>query len=132
MSRRAGYVKKLNPEITIFLDFSSIRLSRIVRNSRVILFRTTSGQADELKSGENGNFWIHFFTIACSFSTFFYFWSWIHTNADRIVSDFFKYERDRTSLFSYKVIAAAAHANTTIEYEERKLLEYFLSARAFS
>src|SRR5205085_6593627 len=27
-----------------------------------------------------------------------------------------------------KVIAAAAHANTTIEFEERKLLEYFLQS----
>jgi tellurite resistance protein len=66
------------------------------------------------------------------FLDIFIFGQWIHTNADRIVSDFFKYEREELRFSVVKVIAAAAHANASIEYEERKLLEYFLQSAGLS
>lgn len=74
----------------------------------------------------NKNFWTQFFHNSLLFLDIFIFGQWIHTNADRIVADFFKYEREELRFSVVKIIAAAAHANTTIEYEERKLLEYFL------
>src|SRR6185295_1732434 len=52
----------------------------------------------------------------------------IHTNADKIVSDFFKYEREEFRTSVVKVMAAAAHANHVVEFEERKLMEYFLQS----
>src|SRR5205814_6532383 len=73
-----------------------------------------------------GNFWTQFFHNSLLFLDIFIFGQWIHTNADKIVSDFFKYERDELRFSVVKVMAAAAHANTTIEPEEQKLLEYFL------
>lgn len=72
------------------------------------------------------NFWTQFFHNSLLFLDIFIFGQWIHTNADRIVADFFKYEREELRFSVVKIIAAAAHSNTTIEYEERKLLEYFL------
>jgi hypothetical protein len=42
------------------------------------------------------------------------------------VSDFFKYEREELRFSVVKIIACAAHANSRIEYEERRLLEFFL------
>jgi len=72
------------------------------------------------------NFWVHFFHNSLLFLDIFIFGQWIHTNADRIVSDFFKYEREELRFSVVKVIAAAAHANTNIEYEERRLMEHFL------
>jgi len=78
----------------------------------------------------NSNFWTHFFHNSLLFLDIFIFGQWIHTNADRIVADFFKYEREELRFSVVKIIAAAAHANTTIEYEERKLLEYFLQSAA--
>ena len=76
----------------------------------------------------SNNFWTQFFHNSLLFLDIFIFGQWIHTNADRIVSDFFKYEREELRFSVIKIIAAAAHANTTIEYEERKLLEHFLAS----
>ncbi len=78
------------------------------------------------------NFWTQFFHNSLLFLDIFIFGQWIHTNADRIVSDFFKYERDELRFSVVKIIAAAAHANTMIEFEERKLLEYFLNSSGLS
>lgn len=72
------------------------------------------------------NFWVQFFHNSLLFLDIYIFGQWIHTNADRIVSDFFKYEREELRFSVVKVIACAAHANSTIEYEERRLLEFFL------
>ncbi len=74
------------------------------------------------------NFWVQFFHNSLLFLDIFIFGQWIHTNADRIVSDFFKYEREELRFSVVKVIACAAHANSTIEYEERRLLEFFLQS----
>lgn len=79
---------------------------------------------DEFK----GNFWVQFFHNSLLFLDVFIFGQWIHTNADRIVSDFFKYEREELRFSVVKIIAAAAHANQAVEFEERKLLEYFLQS----
>src|SRR5258707_8361796 len=76
----------------------------------------------------NQNFWVQFFHNSLLFLDIFIFGQWIHTNADRIVSDFFKYERDELRFSVIKIIAAAAHANSGIEFEERKLFEYFLNS----
>jgi len=80
-------------------------------------------------SGEfNKNFWTQFFHNSLFFLDIFIFGQWIHTNADRIVSDFFKYESEELRFSVVKVIACAAHANATVEYEERSLLEFFLQS----
>lgn len=80
----------------------------------------------------SSNFWVQFFHNSLLFLDIFIFGQWIHTNADRIVADFFKYEREELRFSVVKIIAAAAHANTTIEYEERKLLEFFLQSTGLS
>ncbi|MBT1704200.1 hypothetical protein [Chryseosolibacter indicus] len=73
-----------------------------------------------------GNFWSHFFHNSLLFLDIFIFGQWIHTNADRIVADFFRYERDELRFSVVKVIAAAAHANKEVVYEEKKLVEFFI------
>ncbi len=78
------------------------------------------------------NFWVQFFHNSLLFLDIFIFGQWIHTNADRIVADFFKYEREELRFSVVKIIAAAAHANSTIEYEERKLMEFFLQSTGLS
>lgn len=74
----------------------------------------------------SGNFWTEFFHNSLLFLDIFIFGQWIHTNADKIVSDFFKYEREELRTSLAKVIAAAAHSNHILEFEERKLMEFFL------
>ena len=73
-----------------------------------------------------GNFWTYFFHNSLLFLDVFIFGQWIHTNADRIVADFFRYEREELRFSVAKVIAAASHANKEIVYEEKKLLDFFL------
>lgn len=73
-----------------------------------------------------GNFWSSFFHSSLLFLDVYIFGQWIHTNADRIVADFFRYEREELRFSVIKVIAAAAHSDQVINYEENKLLEYFL------
>ncbi len=80
----------------------------------------------ELTAKHSQNFWVHFFHNSLLFLDIFIFGQWIHTNADKIVSDFFKYEREELRFSVIKVIAAAAHSNHSVEFEERKLLDYFL------
>lgn len=86
----------------------------------------------ERTSDFSGNFWTQFFHNSLLFLDIFIFGQWIHTNADRIVSDFFKYEREELRFSVVKIIAAAAHANSKIEFEERKLFEFFLQSAGLS
>lgn len=79
-----------------------------------------------------GNFWSYFFHNALLFLDVFIYGQWIHTNADRIVADFFRYERDELRFSVVKVIAAAAHANKEIVHEERKLYELFIDSTDLS
>lgn len=80
----------------------------------------------ERTSDHEGNFWSNFFHNSLLFLDVFIFGQWIHTNADRIVADFFRYERDELRFSVVKVIAAASHANKEVAYEEKKLLELFI------
>src|SRR5688572_2275070 len=73
-----------------------------------------------------GNFWTYFFHNSLLFLDVFIFGQWIHTNADRIVADFFRYERDELRFSVVKVIAAAAHSDKFVDPEERKLFEFFI------
>jgi hypothetical protein len=75
-----------------------------------------------------GNFWSYFFHNSLLFLDVFIFGQWIHTNSDKIVADFFRYEREELRFSVVKVIAAAAHANKEIAYEEKKLFDYFLQS----
>jgi tellurite resistance protein len=79
-----------------------------------------------------GNFWTYFFHNSLLFLDVFIFGQWIHTNADRIVADFFRYERDELRFSIVKVIAAAAHSDNIVDFEERKLLEYFIQSADLS
>jgi len=86
----------------------------------------------ELSSGDSGNFWVRFFQNSLLFLDIYIFGQWIHTKGDPNVSDFFKYQREELRLSVVKIIASAAHANHIIEFEERKLLEYFLQSAGLS
>lgn len=79
-----------------------------------------------------GNFWEYFFHNALLFLDVFIFGQWIHTNADKVVADFFRYERDELRFSVVKVIASAAHANKEIAFEEKRLLEFFLQSTDLS
>lgn len=79
-----------------------------------------------------GNFWTYFFHNSLLFLDVFIFGQWIHTNADRIVADFFRYEREELRFSVAKVIAAAAHANKDVAFEEKKLFEFFLNSTHLS
>ncbi|HEY4656778.1 MAG TPA: hypothetical protein VIH22_19810 [Cyclobacteriaceae bacterium] len=82
----------------------------------------------ELTSELEGNFWAYFFHNSLLFLDIYIFGQWIHTNADRIVADFFRYERDELRFSVVKVIAAASHANKEVVFEEKRLFDLFISS----
>jgi tetratricopeptide (TPR) repeat protein len=86
----------------------------------------------ERTSDYQGNFWTYFFHNSLLFLDVFIFGQWIHTNADKIVADFFRYEREELRFSVVKVIAAASHANKEVVYEEKKLLDFFLHSTDLS
>lgn len=86
----------------------------------------------EHTSNFDGNFWIYFFHNSLLFLDVFIFGQWIHTNADRIVADFFRYERQELRFSVVKVIAAASHANKEVALEERRLYQYFVDSTDLS
>jgi hypothetical protein len=82
----------------------------------------------EHTSTYEGNFWSYFFHNTLLFLDVFIYGQWIHTNADKVVADFFRYEREELRFSVVKVIASAAHANKEVAYEEKKLFEFFLQS----
>lgn len=74
------------------------------------------------------DFWIKFFGRSLLFLDIHIFSQWVHTPGDQVVADFMKYQREELRLSVVKVITTAAHANKTVEFEERKLMEYFLQS----
>lgn len=86
----------------------------------------------ERSAAHANNFWINFFHNSLLFLDIYIFGQWIHTKGDQVVSDFFKYQREELRFSVVKVITSAAHANHTVEFEERKLLEYFLQSAGLS
>lgn len=74
----------------------------------------------------NENFWSSFFHHCLLFLDVYIFGQWMHTNADRIVTDFFRYEREELRFSVIKVIGSASHANKEVVYEEKRLLDIFM------
>ncbi len=102
------------------------------RRSSIELVEKILDKRIERTTDFEGNFWTYFFHNSLLFVDVFIFCQWIHTNADRIVADFFRYERDELRFSVVKVIAAASHANKSVEYEEKKLLDFFLHSTDLS
>lgn len=102
------------------------------RKSPVELAERILDKRIEHASNFEGNFWIYFFHNSLLFLDVFIFGQWIHTNADRIVADFFRYEREELRFSVVKVIAAASHANKEVALEERRLYEYFVESTDLS
>lgn len=100
---------------------SALELAEKILDKRID--RTTNFQ---------GNFWTYFFHNSLLFLDVFIFGQWIHTNADKIVADFFRYEREELRFSIVKVIAAAAHSDNFVDPEERRLLEYFIQSTDMS
>jgi hypothetical protein len=79
-----------------------------------------------------GPFWVRFFHASLLFLDVFIFGQWMRMETDKLVSDYFHYEREELRTSVVRVMAAAAHANHNVAFEERKLLEYFLESAQLS
>ncbi len=79
-----------------------------------------------------GPFWVRFFQSSLLFLDVYIFGQWKHAHSDKVVAEFFHYERNELRSAVVRVMATAAHANRNIEFEERKLLEYFLQSAGLS
>jgi len=74
------------------------------------------------------NFWLGFFHRNQLFIDVYIFGQWSHTERDQVLQEFFKSEKDELGYNAVKVMAAAAHANSHIEDEERELFNLFIES----
>ena len=86
----------------------------------------------DLKPSSLNNFWVGFFSNTLLFLDIYFYGQWIHTATDKVVTEFFRDEKEELRLSVIKVIVAAAHANNIVEVEERKLFEYILHSADLS
>lgn len=100
---------------------SPLEIAEKILEKRVMA--TSTGEYD---------FWAIFFNNSLLFLDIYFFGQWMHTGSDRAVAEFFKQEKESLRFSVVKVFAAAAHANGTIEPQEKSLFEYFLNSSELS
>lgn len=85
-----------------------------------------------LNESRSPSFWVNFFSNSLLFLDIYFFGQWVHTNSEKMISEYFISEKEELRFTVIKVITAAAHANNIIEIEERTLFEYFLESAGLS
>ena len=76
----------------------------------------------------NENFWVSFFDNIILFLDIYFFGRWMHTSSEKTIAEFFMQEKEELRFSIVKVMAAAAHANKSIEEEEQALFDFFLKS----
>ncbi len=84
------------------------------------------------KESHIGNFWFEFFNTSLMFLDVYYFGQWVHAEKTIDENNRMAETHEAMRLLIFKIIAAAAMANDTIEPEEKNLLKYFTKAAMFS
>jgi hypothetical protein len=85
----------------------------------------------KLQSGVKKNFWANFFSNSLVFLDVYYFFRYLETHESINLVELRK-QLDQIRMIIVKVIAAAAHANKSIEREEREVFNYFLLSAKLS
>ena len=83
-------------------------------------------------STDRDSFWQSFFNNTLVFLDIYFFGQWIHTQTEKVVTEFFKLEKEGLRLMVIKVMVAAAHANNIVEIEEKKLFGYLVNSARLS
>ncbi len=126
-SRITSFYNKIYPELaTSTTTFFGKKKPPLEVAETIIEKRISS------KKIKKENFWTNFFDNSLLFLDIFFFGKWINTSAEKMVSEFFKQEKEELQYTVVQVIVAAAHANDTIEDEERKFFEFFLNSSSFT
>ena len=126
-SRITSFYNKIYPELaTSTTTFFGKKKPPLEVAEKIIEKRISS------KKIKKENFWTNFFDNSLLFLDIFFFGQWINTSAEKMVSEFFKQEKEELQYTVVQVIVAAAHANDTIEDEERRFFEFFLNSSSFS
>ncbi len=80
----------------------------------------------------SNEFWSHFFYSSLIFLDIYLFGQWINLKSEKIVTDYFRQEKEDLRFTVLKIMLAAASANYIIEKEERVFLDQFLKVAEFS
>jgi hypothetical protein len=138
---RKDFSEQLSSAIAFIIDFYNKVYPEISTSHKPLIGRAKSDlevaekileKRVDLKPPSHNNFWIGFFSTTLIFLDIYFFGQWIHTATDKIVTEFFREEKEELRLSVIKVIVAAAHANHIIEIEERKLFDYILHSADLS
>jgi hypothetical protein len=80
------------------------------------------------KSQELDNFWISFFNNSLMFLDVFFFGEWISNRHEEATVQKIQQHRDKVHLLLLQVMACAAHADNTLQEEEKILFNQFLAS----
>lgn len=126
-SKITSFYNKIYPELaTSTTTFFGKKKPPLEVAEKIIEKRISS------KKIKKENFWTYFFDNSLLFLDIYFFGQWINTSSEKMVSEFFKQEKEELQYTVVQVIVAAAHANDTIEDEERRFFEFFLESSSFS
>ncbi len=122
-----NYYSALYPDLDIrYKSFfgrkkSGHEITEEILNKRLMIKKTLSG-----------SFWSSFFQNSLLFLDVFYFGEWLRAEGDISTPDKVTRDQEQMRLTILEVIAAAAHANDSIETEEKLLFEFFLQSAHLS
>ena len=85
-----------------------------------------------IKKIKTSNFWLMFFHNSLLFLDIYFFRQWVQASFEQSVADFLVMKKEELTDTVVKVMAAAAHANKSIEKEEEKLFNYFIDSLSLS
>ena len=121
------YYEKVFPELSINTKSWFGKKKEVLPLAESILSKRV-----ETTFTSKSNFWLRFFFRSQLFLDVYIFGQWTHTEPDEVLEGFFKNEKEELSFNALKVMAAAAHANKTIEEEERNLFNIFIESAGVS
>ena len=81
-----------------------------------------------LSNESSGDFWSGFFHNSLLFLDIYFFRQYVLAGGDELIINFLRGQKDMLRLDVIKVMTAAAHANRSIEPEERQLFGYLIDS----
>ena len=138
---QSAFTKNVETSIEHIVDFYNNVYPEIAVKQKPLLGKTKSSieAAEQLierrvkqDAGGQDGFWQHFFNNTLVFLDIYFFSQWIHTETEKVVTEFFKLEKEGLGLTVIKVMVAAAHANNIVEIEEKKLFGYLVTSAKLS
>ena len=102
------------------------------KKSEILMAESLIQSRIKVKSGINNNFWAGFFHNSLLFLDVYFYGVWLRKKDGIISVDDFEIKQEKLRLSILKIIAMAAQADNSLDYEEKKLYKFFLQSAGLS